>query len=396
MSPPSASRETSSKPRAFVLISFEQQFESVYNDLIKVPLEVVGFEVFRADSRLDQRSILQDIFRGIADADLIVADLTGLNPNVFYELGVAHALAIPTILLTQNLEELPFDLRAYRANEYSTHFQEASKVIATISEVGRATIDGSISFSSPATDFLPPEFSRNRLVARIPAVSEPEPSSGTVDQEELEEPELAWLDALNEAEPRNTQFMEALGRISEATESIGSTIERRTVEINRAAERPESERVKRTSTLAIRVADDLNNFAAAIEAELPVYEETSGLLLDPMSQYLAWLQAHPDPEATEQLADLSETASGLLEAVRETLPSIREFRETVYGLRGISRAINSASARVVAALDRFISGTETIEAEATRMVTVSDSLTGELSGPAEGQTVSSRDRASQS
>ncbi len=111
--------------------------------------------VERADSRLDQRNILKDIVLGIASADLVVADLTSLNPNVFYELGLAHALGIPTVLVTQNLDEIPFDLRAYRANEYSTHFTEAPRLQQLLRELGLAHSEGSISFGSPVTDHLP-------------------------------------------------------------------------------------------------------------------------------------------------------------------------------------------------------------------------------------------------
>ena len=52
---------------------------------------------------------------GISDADLVVADLTGLNANVMYEVGVAHALRKPTLVVTQEIDELPFDLRTSRS-----------------------------------------------------------------------------------------------------------------------------------------------------------------------------------------------------------------------------------------------------------------------------------------
>jgi hypothetical protein len=360
------------KPRAFVLISFEEQYESVYSDLIKAPLENVGFDVERADSRLDQQSILKDIFLGIANADLIVADLTGLNPNVFYELGVAHALAIPTILLTQNVEELPFDLRAYRANEYSTHFSEAPKLISILEGIGEGTIRGSVAFSSPATDFLPSDFQRRPPTAPTAPVDE-----ARRDETSPEEDEVAWLDALNESESRTTEFTDAMARITKATEAVGNRVERHAQSMEQVSAGPESQQVKQASNLAIRVADDLNKYAASLEAEVPVFEENSALLLDPMGQYLAWLQAHPEIDSAEEVQVLQESARGLLEAVRESLPNLREFRETVQGLRGFSRAINSASVRVTKALDRFISSTETIEAESVRILAASESVQAE-------------------
>jgi hypothetical protein len=70
---------------AFVLMPFDDESTIVHNELIAPALEGVGYDVRRADSVIDQRSVLSDIVLGIDGADLIVADLTGLNPNVFYE-----------------------------------------------------------------------------------------------------------------------------------------------------------------------------------------------------------------------------------------------------------------------------------------------------------------------
>jgi hypothetical protein len=357
------------KPRAFVLISFEEEFESVYTELIATPLIEAGFEVQRADSRLDQQNILRDIILGISSADLIVADLTGLNPNVFYELGIAHALGIPTVLLTQNLEDLPFDLRAYRANEYSTHFADAPKVVGTVREIAAGRITGSITFGSPVTDFLPPDFNRRPSAAGALAVPEELEEAPTEP-----EPELAWFDALAEGETRIDEFVIAMEQVAQATEQVGQQIAAHTLDLERATAGPEAQRVKAISALTIRVAHDLDAYADALLAELPLIEDHGSSLLDGMSQYLDWLQSNPDAEASEQVGELREAASGLLQATRENVPILQEFRGTMASLRGVSRPINSASARVTQALDRLITATETIEARAARIVTVSEAL----------------------
>jgi|ERR1051325_34947 hypothetical protein len=77
--------DSGKKPRAFVLMPFAEDFKDIFDDLISVALP--DYEVVRADSRLDERNILAKIVSGIADADLIIADLTRLNANVMYELG---------------------------------------------------------------------------------------------------------------------------------------------------------------------------------------------------------------------------------------------------------------------------------------------------------------------
>jgi len=101
---------------------FSADFDEIYNLFIASTLSEVGYEVFRADNIVSQRNILDDIIESIKDSDLIVADLTGSNANVYYELGIVHAFRKPVILLTQSISDLPFDLRSYRAIHYNTHF----------------------------------------------------------------------------------------------------------------------------------------------------------------------------------------------------------------------------------------------------------------------------------
>jgi hypothetical protein len=79
----------------------------------------LGFEAFRGDDVYRPGVILQDIIRGIVESDVIVAEITPPNPNVFYELGYAHALQKPTILLAnRQIEKLPFDISGYRVIFY--------------------------------------------------------------------------------------------------------------------------------------------------------------------------------------------------------------------------------------------------------------------------------------
>ena len=94
-------------PNAFVLMSFDNDFEALYTDFIRPVLEECGFAVERADDIENHQNILRDIIEAIDRSDLVIAELTGNNPNVLYELGLAHALKKPVIHLTQALEEVP-------------------------------------------------------------------------------------------------------------------------------------------------------------------------------------------------------------------------------------------------------------------------------------------------
>ena len=71
----------------------------------------------------DSSVIVDNVLAEIRRAKVVIADLTGRNPDVFYEVGIAHALGTPVLLITQSIDNLPFDLRNHRVlvYDYSPH-----------------------------------------------------------------------------------------------------------------------------------------------------------------------------------------------------------------------------------------------------------------------------------
>ena len=139
--------------KAFVLMPFTEELSDVYKYLISEGLNSTGYEAKRADDILSQNNILGDIVEGIATSDLIVADLTGANPNVYYELGIAHALNKKVILLIQDIDELPFDLRSYRVISYSVYFSKMNQAKEELITMASEAIKGNLPFANPVKDF---------------------------------------------------------------------------------------------------------------------------------------------------------------------------------------------------------------------------------------------------
>jgi len=91
----------------------------VYEDFVKPTLaDRCKLRPERGDDVFGSHVIMDDITKSIRRARLIIADLTGRNPNVFYEVGIAHALNKQVLLMTQSIEDVPFDLRHRRALVY--------------------------------------------------------------------------------------------------------------------------------------------------------------------------------------------------------------------------------------------------------------------------------------
>ena len=109
---------------AFVVMPYgtkdQIDFNRVYGDLIRPALETAGFEVFRADEEMRAGDIRTDMFQELLLADLVVADLSIDNANVWYELGVRHALRARGVIgIMCRRDYMPFDVYTDRALRYS-------------------------------------------------------------------------------------------------------------------------------------------------------------------------------------------------------------------------------------------------------------------------------------
>ena len=121
-----------------------------------IELAVAGRRGYRCSrSDLLAGNVIENIVANLTSAHVVIADLTDRNANVFYELGVRHALRDRTILITQNLEHVPFDLRPYKVIEYGWKSAEererfTAKLRGAIELVERDPCAG----SSPIRKFL--------------------------------------------------------------------------------------------------------------------------------------------------------------------------------------------------------------------------------------------------
>ncbi len=103
----------------FVLMPFVKEMNPIYIDHIKPVVESEGISCQRADEIFGTSIITFDIWEKINRSRFIIADLTYKNPNVFYETGLAHALGKEVILITQTMNDVPFDLKSLRCIVYS-------------------------------------------------------------------------------------------------------------------------------------------------------------------------------------------------------------------------------------------------------------------------------------
>lgn len=133
----------SKKPLVFVLMPFRDPFDKYYKSIIKPAIEEAGMLALRADEIFGPTEIVNDIWKAINKAEIVVAELTTRNPNVMYELGLSHAIGKHVIMLSQSIDDIPFDLRSLRCILYDTVEPEWAELLRRkiVKSIKAATTD---------------------------------------------------------------------------------------------------------------------------------------------------------------------------------------------------------------------------------------------------------------
>lgn len=125
-----SARLSKERDRVFVEMPFEAQHSDSIWKIIRAVCDIHGLIAHRADSSVYPNPIVTDILEEIERSEIIIADLTGMNPNVLYELGIAHVRCDSVILLCDKNQKLPFDLASLRCIFYDLSMREGSVELA--------------------------------------------------------------------------------------------------------------------------------------------------------------------------------------------------------------------------------------------------------------------------
>lgn len=116
------------RPRAFVVMEYSERYNELYEDVIKPVCQHEGLEVIRGDEEFGPGVIIADVARRIVEAKIIIAEISPTNANVYYELGYAHALGKPSILIAERSTKLPFDVSPFRTLFYENSINGKAKI----------------------------------------------------------------------------------------------------------------------------------------------------------------------------------------------------------------------------------------------------------------------------
>jgi hypothetical protein len=131
-------------PRAFVVMQFSSPYNELYREVVKPVCAEFGIAAVRADETYGPGLIIADVARQIDEANFIIAEITPANPNVYYEVGYAHARGKPTVLIAdREIEKLPFDVSPFRTLFYENSIDGKRRIEEGLRKHLKAILDPS-------------------------------------------------------------------------------------------------------------------------------------------------------------------------------------------------------------------------------------------------------------
>lgn len=130
-------------PTVFVIMAFTSPYTELHDEVIKVICDDFHLRAEKADDTAKPGIVVAEIERQITEAKFVIAEVTPPNPNVYYEVGYAHAIKKPTILIAdRSVSSLPFDVRPFRTLFYENTIAGKRKVEEGLKKYIKAILEG--------------------------------------------------------------------------------------------------------------------------------------------------------------------------------------------------------------------------------------------------------------
>lgn len=325
--------------RAFVIMPFEEEFDEIYELFISEVLDEANFDFRRADDIKSQQNILKDIVEGISKSDLIIADLSKPNPNVYYELGLAHALNKPVISLTQDISLLPFDLKSYRVIEYDIHFATIKNAKLELKDLLEGFKKREIPFSNPVSDFLEKE--------------DLSPSNYTAD--DIEQQELGFIDHIVEIENSFKELSDLATDLSDSTEIIGSQTSEATKKIKRAVSDGRSQAAAiRVREISQSLAKDYEEYSSNIKESNPKYHRINSRIKSSLDYIFNFIDKEGENYDEESLIESKENLTKMEDSLFYAKDSFEGFMHTLEEVPEFQSDLKKAIQKTINQQDKFL------------------------------------------
>ena len=353
----------SNKPVVFVITPFSEDFLALYEELKSYFAD--EYEFTNAGDLDNQQNILRDIVEGIFKASVVIADLTGLNANVFYELGLAHAMNKKVIIITQEIDSLPFDIKSYRANEYSLKFYKLPSLKKELTKLLKGAIDGSVLYGNPVSDILP------KLDNGLDNHLEADAMLAKVNTIEQENADKGFLDYLTEVNDNSAKMnVELMSMVEEITD-ISDSVTQASYEIDRVKSQSGNLDVSFARGICRKLSSPIDNAAQKLKVHIGNISSYWDII---ENSYLAVLDSK-FIQNYDNLVELMNSKSGLIGlqgALKESNATFESFVAALRSSLGVERKLNKAILSLIYELEGYLSLTDKMYSSIDRIIAKSD------------------------
>lgn len=313
----------------------------VYENVIVPACELNDLEPVRADQIAVAGEITEQVVRHLLEDPLVIADVSGGNPNVMYELGIRHATGRPTIHLGE-YAQLPFDISVYRTILFSRSERglvDARKKLE--SAVAAALVDG----SGPVTAARLWQERRESLPSR-------DLGSEDASDADVLVPDDApgFFEMLADVNDEFPVLAAGAHGIAEAIEQIGIVTAESTSELHDARDTTD---VRGRLSIITRYAARLAEPAETIEDLTDEFVQRLTTLDRSMLGIAAFLSDHPDVWDAQQVREFHEMVATLATAGREGMEGVNTLATAAEGLGAISKELRVPGRRIATAVKRM-------------------------------------------
>jgi len=361
----------STKPKVFVITPFDEDFLALYDELKKTFED--KFEFTNAGDLDNQQNILKDIVEGIYEAQVIIADVSGSNANVFYELGLAHAMNKKVIIITQDVNELPFDIRSYRANQYSLKFYKLQDLIDELNKLLSGAMDNTIKYGNPVFDYLPNITISKSDTKIIEPNSETEDNTenNLVEENNELDDDKGYFDYISDIEENTQKMTDEINAISEEMQEMSNSITNATNDINRVKAQSGNADVAFVRNVCRKLSSPIDTFAGKLKGHV----STTSKCWDIVENSYLSLMDNQHMRKQENLNGLHDSVSAL-KGMKQTIATsdgqIKNFVNVMYGSLGMERRLSKAITSLITELESYLSMTKTIDSSIDRIVSKSE------------------------
>lgn len=304
--------------------------------------------------------------------------MTGLNANVFYELGLAHAMNKKVIIITQDLGELPFDIKSYRANEYSLQFNKLPKLVEELKKLLFGAIDNSVKYGNPVLDYIPDFYESEKAISNTNYLEdEVEKSNGDVHSIIEDEGEKGFLDYIADIEENSTKMTDEITAMGSEMNEMNTSINAASNEIDRVKTQSGNVDASFVRNICRKLSGPVDVFAGKLKGHVSEVVKYWDIV---ENSYLSLLD-NQYAKNTKNLEDLRKSINelkGMQDAIYDSNGKIESFIIALRGSIGMERRLNKAISSLISELEEYLLMTETMASSIDRIIAKGEIVIGAL------------------